>query len=265
MDKFLIKILVLMVAIFYPKFVNADALIGEVTKEDYALKRPQVVDADSKRPIKDANVLIPSENKIDRTDENGYFKIKPSGQNPVILSIQKDGYRPFSMTLQDGKLVGGVSLELEKKSPLDVVVSSELLHLGDDSFSANSAGACQIFSPCVGPSFTKSFYVGNITPKSKVYVYIGSVIGIDTVQAMRLKQNNLTSAFSSPVEIFVNKTKIGELKINGDNQKIQIPNKLLKSVSNNMLTVKTGTNRTSRDGVDYDDIQLMNLIVNVKN
>jgi len=251
--------------IFYPKFVNADALVGEITKDDYALKRPQVLDAESKTPIRGANVIIPIENKIDKTDENGHFKIAPSGRKPVILSIQKDGYRPFSLTLKDGKLDGRVALELQKQSPLSVIVSDDLLHLGDNSFSSNSAGACHIFAPCIGPSFSKDFTVEKITPKTKVYVSIGSVIGIDTVQAMRLGQNNLTSAFSSPVEFFVNKTKIGELKINGDNQKIPIPTKLLNSLSSNTLTVKTGTNKSSRDGIDYDDIQLMNLIVDVKN
>ena len=105
--------------------------------------------------------------------------------------------------------------------------------------------------------------MGNITPKTKAYVKIGSVIGIDTIQAMKLGQNNLTNAYSTPMEFFVNKTKIGELKINGDNQKSPIPLKVLKPNSNNVLVVKTGENRDAI-ATDYDDVELMNLFIDIR-
>ena len=262
------KLLLIISVIFsftYQGYTKADALIGEIRKDEFTNKRPQVIDSVTRLGIKGATVSLPTESKIDKTDENGYFKITPTGKSPVILSVQKEGYRPFSLTLQDGKLTGGISIELEKISPFETVITNELLHLGDNSYSENSSGACQIYSPCVGPSFTKNFYVGKITPKTKAYVWIGSVIGIDTVQAMRLGQNRLTTATSTPMEIFINKTKIGELKINGDNQKIPIPEKFLKKLSDNELTVRTGKNKNAKDYTDYDDVQLMNLIVEVQN
>ena len=167
------------------------------------------------------------------------------------------------MTLSDGALKGGVSFELEKKSPFELILSDNLLHLGDNSYSPNSSGACLINSPCVGSSFTKDFSVGNVTNKTKAYVEIGSVIGIDTIQAMKLGQNKLTNAYSTPVEFFVNKTKIGELKINGDNQKIPIPARVLKANATNTLTIKTGENKDAFV-TDYDDIEVMNLIVDIR-
>ncbi len=237
------------------------ALVGEISKADFQPQRTQVIDEQTKQPLEGAIVSIPAENKIDFTDKNGLFKLSPSSNTPVILSIQKDGYRPFSLTLKDGKLNGNVHLELEKITPMSIVVSDNMMHLGDNSFSKDSAGACLINSPCVGPSFTKHF-VANDFANKKAYVVIGSVIGIDTVQAMRLGQNNLSHSTSSPMEIFVNREKIGEIKINGDNQKIPIPKKLLKK--NNTLTVKTGMNLAAKDYTDYDDVELMNLIVDIQ-
>lgn len=239
------------------------ALIGEVSKEEYKLNRPQVIDSQTKLPVSGATVSIPIEGQEDFTDNNGYFKIIPNSVSPVILSIKKEGYRPFSLTLHDGALKGGVFFELERESPFEMILSDNLLHLGDNSFSPNSAGACLINSPCVGPSFSKEFSVGKISPDTKAYVELGSVIGIDTFQAMKLGQNKLTTAFSSPLEFFVNKNKIGELKINGDNQKIPIPTIFLIPNSTNVLTIKTGINKNLLD-VDYDDVEIMNLIVEVK-
>ncbi len=242
----------------------SQALIGEITKDDFQIKRPQVIDAITKKPISGAKVSIPIENKVDFTNKDGFFKLVPSENGPVILSVQKDGYRPFSITIHDGKFSSGTLLELQKFSPKSIIISDNMMHLGDNSFSKNSAGACLINSPCVGPSFSQKFKVGEIKPTTKAYVTIGSIIGIDTIQAMKLGQNKLTNAASSPMEIFINKHKIGELKINGDNQKIPIPTKYLNNMAENTLTIQTGINQDVKEYIDYDDVELMNLIVDVQ-
>jgi len=249
---------------FCPKVAFSKALFGEITKEDFFSKKPQVVDAQTNMPITGAAVALPSENEIDFTDQNGNFNLRSSAHSPVILSVQKEGYRPFSLTLKDGQIRDNLKLRLEKNSSNSIVISDNMMHLGDNSFSENSAGACLINSPCVGPSFTKEFQVKQVTPNTRAYVTIGSVIGIDTIQAMRLGQNKLTNAASTPMEIFINKEKIGELKINGDNQKIPIPNNLLKSMATNTVTIKTGVNQSPISDVDYDDVELMNLFVDIR-
>ena len=75
---------------------------------------------------------------------------------------------------------------------------------------------------------------------------------------------NLRNASSSPMEIFINNEKIGELKINGDNQKIPIPPNLLRKMASNTLTIKTGMNKSTTANTDYDDVELMNLFVDIK-
>ncbi len=261
-----VAILILtVISVFISEKCLAQALVGEISKNDFKKETPQIIDKDTKNPISGAIITVPAENIYTKSDTNGYFNLSTHSNSPLILSIQKEGYRPFSMTLQNGKLEGGVTYEMSKTSPFEIIVTDNMIHLGDNSYSENSAGACQINSPCVGPSFTKDFYIKDILPKTKYYVSIGSVIGIDTIQAMKLGQNKLKNAFSTPLEIFVNKRKIGELKINGDNQKIQIPQKFLKQLANNTLTVTTGENTSATDYTDYDDVELMNLIIDIKN
>ena len=254
---------VFIVSFIVQNATSAHALIGEVSKDEFKIKRPQVVDVQTKIPVSGALVSIPAENKKDFTTQDGYFKLSPSGSGTVILSIQKDGYRPYSVTINDGKFSGNMLFEMQKASPKSIIISNDMMHLGDNSYSDKSSGACLINSPCVGPFFIKKFKVGDITPKTKAYVTIGSVIGIDTIQAMKLGQNKLTNATSTPMEIFVNGYKIAELKINGDNQKIPIPLKYLNKNSENVLKIQTGVNMSVTDYTDYDDVEIVNLIVDI--
>ena len=117
MDKIKIPVIILINLLLLQSSAFAKALIGEISKQDYKTNRPQVIDSMTKAPINDAVVTIPTESQVDFTDENGFFKITPSSNKPVILSIQKEGYRPYSLTLQDGTLKGGLVFELKKSTP----------------------------------------------------------------------------------------------------------------------------------------------------
>ena len=93
---------------------------------------------------------------------------------------------------------------------------------------------------------------------------VGSIIGIDTQEAIKMRQSRVRTSYSSPPEIFCNGNKIAEIKINGDNQKIDIPKALLlgKDVFN--ITIKTGRNLTKTSSIDYDDIEFTNLLLEIK-
>lgn len=266
MDRKILIVICLFFSFIAGKVCAQSTLVGEISKADYKnTKTSVVVDSQTKLPIANALVSIPKENKSDYTNSQGVFKLNTSTQGAVILSIQKDGYRPFSLTVSDGKMNELGLLELEKNSLNSTVVSNSLLHLGDDSYSADSAGSCLINAPCVGPVFSQKFSIKkDFKSFTKAYVTIGSVIGLDTIQAMKLGQNQLKYSSSTPLEVFINDKKIGELKINGDNQKLPIPRKILKADNQNVITLKTGINQSMIDGVDFDDVELMNLIVDVQ-
>ncbi|MFQ8625721.1 MAG: hypothetical protein ACLSA2_04200 [Candidatus Gastranaerophilaceae bacterium] len=93
------------------------------------------------------------------------------------------------------------------------------------------------------------------------YLVIGSIIGIDTLMARSLKQNSIVNSFASPPEVYFNGSKIAEIQLNGDGQRIKIPNNLIRNGQLNEVTIKTGRNMKQTAYIDYDDIEIMNLSI----
>lgn len=261
------RVRIAFLAMFFTLLFNttclAQALVGEISKEDFLKHTPQVIDYESKMPISGALISIPTENKSVFSDSNGNFNIMPKAKE-TILMIKKDGYRPYSLTVSSDELSRNFKFEMQKSNAMEIIVEDNLIRLGDNSFSTDSANAVQFQSKASGPLIEKGFRVNDISANTKVYITFGSIIGVDTQEAKRLKQNSLKTSSSSPVEIFVNKNKIGELKINGDNQKMPIPKQLLKPNSENIITIKTGMNLDQHEYVDYDDIEIANLVVDME-
>ena len=73
---------------------------------------------------------------------------------------------------------------------------------------------------------------------------------------------NKIQKFESQKQIKVD--KISEIKINGDNQKINIPKGLIKENQNNNVTIKTGRNLYKTTAIDYDDIEFTNLLLEIQ-
>ncbi len=254
--------LAILLYIFLSKEAFAGALIGEISKADYiTTNKPQVIDIDTKMPITGAAVSIPSEFKKTFTDANGVFNLFTQMNGNIILSVTKEGYKPFSKTINSAALNSPLKIELQKISPYQVVIEDSLIHLGDNSFSYNSANASEFKTFATGPVFEKEFYLKSNSQNKPIYIIFGSLLGLDTLQALRMGQNGLSGSYSTPTQVFVNGIKIGELKINGDNQKLPIPKNILHTSSKNTLKIKTGVNKDNTAFVDYDDIEIVNLII----
>ena len=93
------------------------------------------------------------------------------------------------------------------------------------------------------------------------FLVIGSIIGIDTAMARALGQNQVRNSFASPPEVYFNGSKIAEIQLNGDNQKIKLPNSLIKPDQPNEITIRTGKNLMQTAYIDYDDIEIMNISI----
>ena len=61
--------------------------------------------------------------------------------------------------------------------------------------------------------------------------------------------------------MFFNGEKIAEIQLNGDNQKIKLPNRLINAGMQNEIMIKTGRNLQQTAYIDYDDIEIMNLSI----
>lgn len=224
----------------------------------------QVIDSTTKKGVEFARVSIPQKNYRTYTDGNGNFEL-PNVQvsQPTIMNIEKEGYRPFSITINNGESLNNpMKIELAKSEAADIALDSQILHLGDDSFSKNSANAGDFRLKSIGPYYSKDFIMTQNAKKSTNYLVIGSIVGLDTKLARSMGQNKIRGgAYSSPAEVFFNGRKIGELQINGDGQRIKIPNSLVKADIANQITIKTGQNMMPSDHIDYDDIEILNLSI----
>lgn len=230
---------------------------GGVEKE-IVIGGNSVIDSATNLPVSGAKVSLPLDGFATKTDENGRFNLNAKLNGTTVLSVEKDGYKPFSLTIDKFDMKKPLVLAIEKSSLNDITLDTQMFHLGDNSFSENSANAGEFQVMSIGPYYTKSFNI----PKSanKASLVIGSVIGLDTKMARAMGQNRISNAYSSPAEVFFNNVKISELQLNGDGQKVKLPQNLIKRGMSNLITIKTGRNMMS-DYVDYDDIEIMNLSV----
>ncbi|MBR1425172.1 carboxypeptidase-like regulatory domain-containing protein [bacterium] len=242
----------------------ATTYTGEVTKIDQNQSN-QVIDSKTKNGVEFAKISIPQKNFRTYTDANGNFELpNVQIQQPTILNIEKEGYRPFSLTINKGSNIAATPMKIEiaKNEPMDIAIDTEILHLGDDSFSKNSANAADFKLKSIGPYYSKDFNMNSEAKHRANYLVIGSIVGLDTKLAKSMGQNRITTrAYAEPAQIYFNGKKIGELTINGDNQRIKIPNSLIVSNAPNQLTIKTGRNMFAKDHIDYDDIEIMNLSI----
>ncbi len=243
--------------------VWAESIIGRVEKKD-TKDYSQVVDASTGSGIANAKVALPAKKYRTTTDEEGRFKLGTKLTAPTIMSVQKDGYRPYSLTLNETSAEKPLVVGIEKTTPKDVILESDMIHLGDDSFCPDSANAGDFALRSSGAFYSKDFKIIELSNKEDAYIVIGSIIGIDTLMARELGQSKVVSAYASAPQVFINGNKIAEVKINGDAQEIKIPKPLVNISQYNEITIKAGKNMSQAAYIDYDDIEFTNLRIEIK-
>lgn len=228
-----------------------------------SIKKPfcTVIDKRTKLPVPNAKVTVASKNFTAYTDVNGHFELSTTINGTTILSVEKPNYRTHSITINKGANLKPFVVEVEGSTPFDIKLETRLCHLGDNNYSTASANAGQFISTSVGSVFSKNFFIPISSRNKQNYLVIGSVIGIDTALARGMGQNNISTTFASPPSVYLNGRKIAEIKINGDNQKIKLPNELIKYNQINTITIKAGVNLMQTAYVDYDDIEFTNLSI----
>lgn len=253
-----IFVFIFMILNFLLLTVEAKPLQANVSKQG-ELGRHRIVDANTNLPIKGAKVTLPKNSFSTVTNEDGVFDLRADISGETLMSIEKSGYKPFSLTVNERIAARPMIVGIEKTGPMDIVVDTGIFHLGDNNYSDMSANASEFKVKSIGPYYTKNVkidYAGNNT-----YLVIGSILGIDTKLAKSMGQNRISFAYASPTEVFFNGNKIAEIDLNGDGQKIKLPRQLIRQNQENEITIKTGRNLMQNDYIDYDDIEIMNLYI----
>ena len=233
---------------------------GGVTKNG-EFSGNQVIDSATSEPVSNATVTLPMLQYKTYTDKNGTFHLGTKINGDTIMSVEKDGYRPYSITINEDSVNKPLIVGIEKSNATDISLENNLLHLGDNNYSKGSANSGDFKVNGNGPMYTKTFKLTTTEANKNYYLVIGSIIGIDTKIARSMGQNRIRNSYSSPPEIFLNGEKIAEIHINGDGQKIKLPYPHIKSNQENNITIKTGKNMTQSAYTDYDDIELINLSI----
>ena len=238
-----------------------EVISGKIHHDDINYQN-KVVDSRTQQGLEGAKVSIPDINFTTYCDENGYFQLNADVNKKTVLFVEKDGYKVFSLTIDNNVISSPLKIGIEKMNPFDLQISDGLIHLGDNMFSQNSANCSQFRLSASGSYFVKEFKKPKCSSKQDVVLKIGSLIGLDTKKAKLIGQNRIAKVYSAPSEVLVNGHKIAKLELNGDNIEITIPKSVLKE--NNELLIQSGRNLFQTSYVDYDDIELANISVEIK-
>lgn len=233
---------------------------GGVEKE-IVVGKSKVIDSKTGEAIVGAKVSMPLENEVTYSNNDGIFNLNANLNGQTVLLVEKEGYKPYSVTVDKNDLASPIILSLEKATVKDIVLDSDLFHLGDDNFSTQSANASQFQIASMGSFYTKNFKLGRIPQGARVNLVLGSVMGVDTKLAKEMGQNKIVGTYASAPQIYFNGNKIAEIQLNGDGQRVRIPNNLIRPNQNNQITIKTGVNLMQKAYVDYDDIELANISI----
>ena len=106
-------ILVVLILVFSNLCGFCEKLSGEVSKQG-ELERNTVVEQETGAGVGNARVSVPAQNFDTVTDQTGGFNIPASMIPPYIMSVKKDGYKPFSMTVTEKALAAPLLLQIEK-------------------------------------------------------------------------------------------------------------------------------------------------------
>jgi len=262
MKQALITILCILFSVYFATPSSAAIMQGGVSEsQTYTYAKNRIIDKTTKQPVANAKITIPAKHYTTYTDSNGRFELNTRINSPTILSVEKQNYKPFSITITQSTANAPFTLAVEKSGQFDIKIDSNLCHLGDNNYSGFSANAGQFKSGASGPVYKNKFYIPASAKTKQNYLVIGSIIGIDTALARGIGQNNISNAFASPPTVYLNGIKIAEIQINGDNQKIRLPQNLIRWNQQNEIVIKAGRNLMQTAYIDYDDIEFMNLSV----
>jgi len=221
----------------------------------------QVLDAGTGRPIVGATVTLPDQGFSMKTDANGEYQIpRELGKNALIMSVEKAGYIPFSISISEN-IPPKFYIRLSQQTQI-LVLDTQLRHLGDGSFSPASSAAFEFRKPPDGPALRIPFSLGGMIPSASPYLQIGSIVGLDTAMAHLLSHSNIKVA-ATPLLIKLNGSVIAQVQINGDNQKINVPRELLSPNETNTLEIESGYQYPEPGRIDYDDMELMHIVLHL--
>ncbi|MEO0355255.1 MAG: dockerin type I domain-containing protein [Cyanobacteria bacterium P01_A01_bin.3] len=197
----------------------------------------QVIDRATGEPLANVAVDIPGAGVAVRTDSQGRFTLPENVPSDEILTAKLEDYTPFSQTTSgDGE---PLRVELDRLNENTThVLQTDVVHLGDDQYSEQSAGAQDFRLRAQGREMVRQFRLERV-PSQPAELVIGSLIGLDTAAAVRAGQSGIATADMSPMEIELNGQTIHTIDIAADNIRIPLSPSYLRP-GQNTVVIRTG-------------------------
>ena len=86
----------------------------------------RIIDKQTGTGIGGAKITLPKQNYQTKTDRNGYFELDTTFDGTTIMSVQKEKYRPFSMTIDQKSLSEPLTVTIEKSNAHDLSIDVNL-------------------------------------------------------------------------------------------------------------------------------------------
>ena len=197
----------------------------------------QVIDRATGEPLANVSVDIPGAGVSVRTDSQGRFTLPENVPSDEILTAKLEDYTPFSQTTSgDGE---PLRVELDRlNESTTFVLQTDVVHLGDDQYSEQSAGAREFRLRAQGREMVRQFRLERV-PSQPAELVIGSLIGLDTQDAVRAGQSGIATADMSPMEIELNGQTIHTISVAADNIRIPLSPTYLRP-GQNTVVIRTG-------------------------
>ena len=255
------KKIFLITVLFLINLAWAEVISGKINHDDINYKN-RIIDYKTGDSIENAKITIPDLNYTTFSNSEGVFKLNVNIQDKTVLFVEKEGYKTFSLTIDNTVINSPLKIGIEETSPFDLQISQGIIRLGDNMFSSNSANSRDFHQYAYNNIYIQKFEKPKTAANQEVVIVIGSLIGVDTKKAKEKGQNRIVHVYASAAEVFINNHSVGILDLNGDNIEISVPKYLLRQT--NELKIQTGKNLFQKEYTDYDDIELANIRIEVK-
>ena len=114
--------------------VSAKMVEGGVSAVGAASGGNRVVDNATNQPVSNAKVTLPHLQYKTYTDENGTFQLGAAVKDKTVMSIEKEGYRPFSLTLDEKSASAPIIVGIQKSKIDDISIETQINQMADNNY-----------------------------------------------------------------------------------------------------------------------------------
>ena len=105
--------------------INAATFQGGVAEQGSG-NASRIIDKQTGEGVGGADIRLPKQNYSTRTDSSGFFELDTQINGPSIMSVQKENYKPFTMTINDKTFDAPIVVGIEKSNASDLALDANM-------------------------------------------------------------------------------------------------------------------------------------------